>query len=290
MKSSSKMYSTIANNSFSYLLTLDEMRRGLPDETRPSWVKITTITMVSKFEREINIKKLRETFERIGSYKMRRVGTNTEGFEWKLKPTTFYNQVTLTYHDTYSTKSVKVFPNGSVQVAGCCDLFDCKRIITQLIHIFKTFLGMEFDVPEIDFRVVMINSNFSLNYNVNLMKVSDWFEEYNDIFKVSFEPDRYSAVKIKFKPAHDMKEITCSIFSTGKIIITGAETLKEIAFAYNIINQHINECPEIRVSPTEETDVFDIYLGYRCEPLIEKLRQKGFQSWMKTITNRQINF
>jgi TATA-box binding protein (TBP) (component of TFIID and TFIIIB) len=290
MKSSSKMYSTIANNSFSYLLTLDEMRRGLPDETRPSWVKITTITMVSKFEREINIKKLRETFERIDSYKMRRKGKNTDGFEWTLKPTTFYNQVTLTYHDTYSTKSVKVFPNGSVQVAGCCDLFDCKRIITQLIHIFKTFLGMEFDVPEIDFRVVMINSNFSLNYNVNLMKVSDWFEEYNDIFKVSFEPDRYSAVKIKFKPAHDMKEITCSIFSTGKIIITGAETLKEIAFAYNIINQHINECPEIRVSPTEETDVFDIYLGYRCEPLIEKLRQKGFQSWMKTITNRQINF
>jgi TATA-box binding protein (TBP) (component of TFIID and TFIIIB) len=122
------------------------------------------------------------------------------------------------------------------------------------------------------------------------MKVADWFEEYDDIFKVSFEPDRYSAVKIKFKPAHDMKEITCSIFSTGKIIITGAETLKEIAFAYNIINQHINENPNIRVSRTTETDVFDIYLGYRCEPLIKVLRERGFQSWMRTITNRQINF
>ena len=284
------MYSTISNNSFSYLLTLDEMRKALPDEIRPSWVKITTITMVSRFEKEIDIKKLRSVFERIGSYKMRRVGTNTEGFEWKLKPTTFYNQVTLTYHDTYSTKSVKVFPNGSIQVAGCCDLFDCKRIITQLVQIFKNFLGLEINLPENSFRVVMINSNFSLNYNINLMKVADWFEEYNDIFKVSFEPDRYSAVKIKFKPAHDMKEITCSIFSTGKIIITGAETLKEIAFAYNIINQHINENPQIRVSHTEETDVFDVYLGYKCEPFIEKLREKGFESWMKTITNRQINF
>jgi len=246
--------------------------------------------MVSSFIQEIDIKKLREVFERIGSYKMRRVGTTTDGFEWKLKPTTFYNQVTLTYHDSYSTKSVKVFPNGSIQVAGCCDLFDCKRIITQLVHIFKTFLGMEITLPVDSFRVVMINSNFSLNYNINLMKVADWFEEYNDIFKVSFEPDRYSAVKIKFKPAHDMKEITCSIFSTGKIIITGAETLKEIAFAYNIINQHINENPEIRVSSTEETDVFDIFLGYKCEPFIKKLREKGFQSWMRTITNRQINF
>lgn len=284
------MYSSIANNSFSYLLTLDEMRNALPEEIRPSWVKITTITMVSSFIQEIDIKKLREIFERIGSYKMRRKGTNTDGFEWKLKPTTFYNQVTLTYNDTYSTKSVKVFPNGSIQVAGCCDLFDCKRIITQLVYIFKTFLGLEIQLPVDSFRVVMINSNFSLNYNINLMRVADWFEEYNDIFKVSFEPDRYSAVKIKFKPAHDMKEITCSIFSTGKIIITGAETLKEIAFAYNIINQHINENPHIRVSRTEETDVFDVYLGYKCDPFIKKLREKGFQSWMKTITNRQINF
>jgi|TARA_B110000914_G_scaffold198593_1_gene189098 TATA-box binding protein (TBP) (component of TFIID and TFIIIB) len=285
------MYSSIANDSFSYLLTLDDMRKNLPEETRPSWVKVTTITMISSFKREIDIKKLRSIFEEIGSYKLRRDGSNTEGFEWKLKPTTFYNQVTLSYHDNYSTKSVKVFPNGSIQVAGCCDLFDCKRVITQLVYIFKKFLNMDIDSISTDtFRVVMINSNFSLNYNINLMKVANWFEEYDDIFKVSFEPDRYSAVKIKFKPSEDMKEITCSIFSTGKIIITGAETLKEIAFAYNIINQHINENPEIRVSRTEETDVFDIYLGYRCAPLIKDLREKGFKSWMQTITNRQINF
>jgi TATA-box binding protein (TBP) (component of TFIID and TFIIIB) len=235
------MYSTIANNSFSYLLSINEFRNELPEDIRPSWIKITTITMVSNFLQNIDIKRLRAIFEDIGIYRMKRAGSNTSGFEWKLKPTTFYNQVTLTYHDTYSTKSVKVFPNGSIQVAGCCDLFDCKRIITQLIHIFKVFLDMDVKVTSDTFRVVMINSNFSLNYNINLMKVSDWFERYNDIFKVSFEPDRYSAVKIKFKPAHEMKEITCSIFSTGKIIITGAETLKEIAFAYNIINQHINE-------------------------------------------------
>jgi len=284
------MYSTIANNSFSYLLSINEFRNELPEDIRPSWIKITTITMVSNFLQNIDIKRLRAIFEDIGIYRMKRAGSNTSGFEWKLKPTTFYNQVTLTYHDTYSTKSVKVFPNGSIQVAGCCDLFDCKRIITQLIHIFKVFLDMDVKVTSDTFRVVMINSNFSLNYNINLMKVSDWFERYNDIFKVSFEPDRYSAVKIKFKPAHEMKEITCSIFSTGKIIITGAETLKEIAFAYNIINQHINENPSIRVSLTEDTDVFDIFLGYRCDPFVKHLKENGFQSWIKTITNRQINF
>jgi TATA-box binding protein (TBP) (component of TFIID and TFIIIB) len=287
------MYTSIANNSFSYLLTIDEFRNALPEELRPSWIKITTITMISNFIQQIDIKRLRAIFEDIGTYKMKRCGPDSEtsrGFEWKLKPTTFYNQVTLTYHDSYSTKSVKVFPNGSIQVAGCCDIFDCKRIITQLVYIFKTFLNLDVNIPLDSFRVVMINSNFSLNHNVNLIKVTNWFERYNDIFKVSFEPDRYSAVKIKFKPAHDMKEITCSIFSTGKIIITGAETLKEIAFAYNIINQHINENDEIRVSRTAETDVFDIFLGYKCDPLVKHLKEKGFESWTKTITNRQINF
>lgn len=284
------MYSTIANNSFSYLLTLDDIRKNLPDDTRPSWIKITTITMVSSFIQAIDIQRLRNIFEHIGVYKLSRKGSKMDGFQWKLKPTTFYNQVTLTYLDSYSTKSVKVFPNGSIQVAGCCDLFDCKRIITQLIHIFKVFLNLEINVPVDSFRVVMINSNFSLNYNINLMMVSNWFEKYDNIFKVSFEPDRYSAVKIKFKPSEDMKEITCSIFSTGKIIITGAETLKEIAFAYNIINQHINNNPGIRVSKTSETDIFDVYLGYKCDPFVKYLRGKGFKSWMQTITNQRINF
>ena len=194
------MYSKIANNSFSYLLTINEFRNQIPAEIRPSWIKITTITMVSSFVQAIDINKLRKIFNEIGSFKMRRDNSKMDGFEWKLKPTTFYNQVTLTYHDTYSTKSVKVFPNGSIQVAGCCDLFDCKRIITQLTYIFKTFLGMTNTIPVESFRVVMINSNFSLNYNINLNLVADWFENYNDIFKVSFEPDRYSAVKVKFKP------------------------------------------------------------------------------------------
>lgn len=109
------MYSKIANNSFSYLLTINEFRNQIPAEIRPSWIKITTITMVSSFVQAIDINKLRKIFNEIGSFKMRRDNSKMDGFEWKLKPTTFYNQVTLTYHDTYSTKSVKVFPNGSVQ-------------------------------------------------------------------------------------------------------------------------------------------------------------------------------
>lgn len=284
------MYHNVANNTFSYLLTLDEFRNKYTVNFCPSWIKITTITMVSKYIQEIDIPKLKEVFNEEKEIHLRMKGENGEGFIWTMKPTTFYNQITLVYKDFNSTKSIKVFPNGSLQVAGCSDLFDCKKIISQLSHLFEIYLGNESFVPIDSFRVVMINSNYSLNYNINLLETVAQFEKYPDIFKVSFEPDRYSAVKIKFKPAQDMKEITTSIFSTGKIIITGAETLKEIAFAYNIINQHINDDPQIRVSPTVETDVFDVFLGHKCEPMIQHLRSKGFNSWLQTIVNRQINF
>lgn len=282
------MFPSIINNTFSYLLTLDEFRKKFPEHLRPSWIKLTTITMVSSFSKQIDIERIRESFE-ASPLTLHKNTLSAKGITWSLKPTTFYNQITLTYEDCYSTKSIKIFPNGSIQVAGCNDLINCKNIITSLEHILKKF---DPDVvPPVDsFRVVMINSNFSLNYNINLMKTTEHFEKYSDVFKVSFEPDRYSAVKVKFKPAEDMKEITSSIFSTGKIIITGAETLKEIVFAYNIINNHINTCPGIRVSKVEVADTFEIFSGYKIVDVVNKIRSLGHESWTQTITNRQIFF
>ena len=284
------MYHNIANNTFSYLLTLDEFRERYPDEIKPSWIKITTITMVSKYMNDIDIPKLKEIFKnKVVNLNMEN-SNEKDTFKWKMKPTTFYNQITLVYTDEFSTKSVKVFPNGSLQVAGCSDLFDCKRIISELCLLFETYLGKPSVAPDGTFRVVMVNSNYSLNYNINLLKTVTQFEKYPDIFKVSFEPDRYSAVKIKFKPAEEMKEITVSIFGTGKIIITGAETLKEIVYAYNIINESINEDPEIRITKTQTVELFDTFIGYNVKDLVSILKQRNFKSWLATGNNLQINF
>jgi TATA-box binding protein (TBP) (component of TFIID and TFIIIB) len=246
--------------------------------------------MISSFSKHIDVERIRNIFEQVKDINLHRANlTDNKPITWHLKPSTFYNQITLTYDDGHSTKSIKIFPNGSIQVAGCEDLFNCTYVISGLVHILQEF-DKEIIPPADTFRVVMINSNFSLNYNINLIKTTEHFEKYSDVFKVSFEPDRYSAVKVKFKPAEDMKEITTSIFGSGKIIITGAETLKEIVFAYNIINQHINDCPSIRVSRVEITDRFDEYFGYKIDDVIAKIKSMGFESWVNTITNRQINF
>jgi TATA-box binding protein (TBP) (component of TFIID and TFIIIB) len=121
------------------------------------------------------------------------------------------------------------------------------------------------------------------------MKVAEHFSQ-TGIFRVSFEPDRYSAVMLKFKPAADMKEVTTSIFSTGKIILTGAETLREIAYAYNIVNQYIYKVPGIKVSKTDEKDTFNIFMGYRFEDWIPALQAKGYKPWIYTRDNPPIKF
>ncbi len=283
------MYSSLANTTFSYLLTIEEIRNKFEEDIRPSWIKLSTITVISSFIQDIDIPKVRNEFKRLGFISLRMQGSKGSGFQWKMKETTFYNQVTLVYTDCYSCKSLKLFPNGSIQIAGCSDLFDCKRIINQIAFILKKILNIEREIPTNSFKIVMINTNFSLNYNINLLLTANVFKK-NKCKNVSFDPDRYSAVKIKFRPALEMKEVTVSIFSTGKIIITGAETLKEIAFAFNFVNEVMNSEPSIRVSKKDEHEMFDIFMGYKMDDWLKFLKSNNFSSWFYTIKNPEINF
>ena len=279
------MYSAIANDTFHYVATLNEFKQKFPDV---SWVKITTITMIADLETTIDVGFIRKAFQSLGKIVIKQSGKkDTKGFEWTLKETTFYNQVTLNYVDEYSTKSIKLFPNGAIQVAGCTDLIDCNRVIRQLVKLLKLLVSK--DIKTKGFQVVMINSNFSLNYKLNLHEVATHFSR-NKIFDVSFDPDRYSAVKIKFKPAEDMKQVTVSIFGTGKIIVTGAETLKEIAFSYNIINSHINANKNIKVEKTDTIDEFNEIFGYTFDDMVKFVARKNWLPWRFTQTNYKINF
>jgi len=284
-------YSNLANNMFSYMLTMNECRDVYPDEHKPSFIKVTTITMTSKelFKcSKADIVKIRACFTEMDTITIRKKGTTGPGVPWKMRDTAFYNQVTLAYQDVYSKKSIKIFPNGSIQVAGCCDIFDCKRIIKQLSILLNFILKLEQEISSDKFNICLINTNFSLNYNVNLYEVINTFSNQN-MFKVTYHPERYSAVIIKFKPAADMKQITTSIFSTGKIIITGAQTLKEIVFAYNIINHMIFENKDkIKTENTEESDLFGIFLGYKIPDLVNFLQNKNMHSWKMTRSNNKI--
>jgi TATA-box binding protein (TBP) (component of TFIID and TFIIIB) len=251
-----------------YIVTLDDVRKKY-HSSPPSWIRITTITMLCKFMGDVDIEKIRSAFAD-GPIRIRRKGALTNGFEWSLKSTAFYNQVSVGYEDQYSNKSIKMFPNGSVQVAGCSDLRDCKRIMRQLSFLVQKILEREEPLTIDNFRVVMINTNFSMNSSVNLMKVIDVLS-VEPKFVVSFNPERYSAVKVKFHPAANTKQVTASIFSTGKIIVTGAETLREIALAYEVLNEKLQST---KLEATKE-DTFDVIKGNKFADIVSKLKQEG---------------
>ena len=257
-------------DSFAYIQKLNRIRAGLleqKDLPAPSWVRITTITMCSKFLEAIDLPKFRENFRKLETVYVRPKGSRSRGFAWKMKETAFYNQVTIGYEDHSSRKSIKLFPNGSIQVAGCADLFDCRRILKQLSFILMVVLGTEAVVPVDEVSVKMINTNFSLNSSVNLLKIIGKLSKVqagrdspSPLFKVTFDPDRYSAVKVKFVPKPGQKQVTASIFSTGKIIVTGAQTLDEIAEAYSILNQNLRD-PAILIKPSAQPELFDNIMG-----------------------------
>ena len=230
--------------------------------SEPSWVRITTITMTSKFESDggFDLAKFKVGMKKLGKVRIRNKNSKFSGFEWSMKDTTFYNQVTVSYRDFYSNKSVKMFPNGSIQAAGCASLVDCHRVLAQLRELVRIVLEMEKVVPTLPPTIQMINTNFSLNSSVNLRKVITKFES-DERFDVTFNPDKYSAVKIKFEPRPGMKKVTGSIFSTGKVIVTGARTLQEIVGAYEIINTLITGVERVEKSPVKDT--FEIFLGVK---------------------------
>ena len=259
------------STSFAYIQKLNRIRAGLINDQAPdpSWVRITTITMCSKFLEAIDLPKFRENFRKLETVYVRPKGSRSRGFAWKMKETAFYNQVTIGYEDHSSRKSIKLFPNGSIQVAGCADLFDCRRILKQLSFILMVVLGKEAVVPVDEVSVKMINTNFSLNSSVNLLKIIGKLSKAPagpgangtpSPFKVTFDPDRYSAVKVKFVPKPGQKQVTASIFSTGKIIVTGAQTLDEIAEAYSILNQNLRD-PAILIKPSAQPELFDNIMG-----------------------------
>lgn len=263
---------------FRYIHDLCQIRDQLihaSTKPEPSWVRITTITMCSKALTPIDLAKFRENFTKRGSVTVRLKGSTYSGFTWVMQNTAFYNQVTISTSDAYSRKSVKLFPNGSIQVAGCSHPIDCTRVLKQVAFVIRHVLDLSEEVLFEPPSIKMINTNFSLNFSVNLRLVIDAFARARDpcSFKVTFNPERYSAVKLKFTPGKDMKQVTASIFSTGRIIVTGARTLYEIAESYRILNTCISGA--MIVKHAAEPELFDNIMGARFKDWNDVLKRKN---------------
>ena len=181
-------------------------------------------------------------------------------------------------HPTFTTRSVftrKItralnLPNGSIHVAGCSDLIDCSRVLKEVSFIVNHITKKR--VVASDYTVHMINSNFSLNYSVALESIFNIFVSSG--YDTTFNPDRYSAVKIKISPFGDDKRlVTASVFGSGKVIVTGAKNLKEVSMSYRKLMNVIFSNKGTLYQPASTIEYFNKWRGLGIEKWVQKISQ-----------------
>jgi hypothetical protein len=156
-----------------------------------------------------------------------------EEINMKISEKTFNNQLTMKLKIAEDKCiSVKIFLNGSIQIAGSRSIEQINKGIEHLIKILKKryyveSIGEEIKLVDtynfniIDFKINMINSNFYVNYKINIENLYPLIIKMG--IKARFEPLSHRCVNIKFVPegANERdKPISIFVFDSGSIIIT----------------------------------------------------------------------
>lgn len=195
----------------------------------------------------------------------------------------FDNQLTIIYKfSENSTMNLKVFKNGNVQITGVKQIDAGKEMIDILIGLIKTAVATATVPSDIavdqlcnkDYKVALINSDFKVDFEIKRDRLySIIINKYDN--KCSFEPCIYPGVKIQYywntQQAHkngictcskhcfvgkgtgdgegNCKKITIAVFQSGCIIITGAQTTKQIDDAYTFITEALYDNMEYIKKP-----------------------------------------
>lgn len=201
----------------------------------------------------------------------------------KKKSDKFFNQVTIVMritdgkitdetnrsisntnkYDRLKQINTKIFKNGSIQMSGCKDIKEVNQVINKLIVILqkkKCFIG---EVNVNNFKINMINCNYTLRFNINREKLYELLLKKK--VDCSYDKTVRACVNVKFYPDKDNdpeKYISMFVFQKGNIIITGAKSRKQIYDSYkflnNIIYEHAYEVKKIEESE-RATQILDAY-------------------------------
>jgi TATA-box binding protein (TBP) (component of TFIID and TFIIIB) len=223
----------------------------------PKNVSVSTTGVTFELGVNVNLKyvfKLVKLNDVLVGMKYKNEIKQTEEVNMKISAKAFNNQLTMKMkiaEDKYV--SVKIFLNGSIQIAGSKSIQQINKAIESLIKILKKKYFVESLNEEIhlvesynfaikDFKINMINSNFYVNYKINIENLYPLITKKG--VKARFEPLSHRCVNIKFVPENSKitdKPISIFVFESGSIIITGARNGNNIKNAYEFITGVLDE-------------------------------------------------
>lgn len=234
-------------------------------------LRISTMTQVANISTNISLQDLYEGLEINEKISYIGFGYDMKGISTKKKVSEedkgkrrryFFNQVTL-HIVLDKIINMKVFNNGGIQMTGLKSEAQGGLAIHTLISEVsqsatrdRIFLDME--LPSLTMtKMVMINSDFDIGFQVDRETL------HREIIKMgyysSYEPVIYPGVNIKYYHNTNQnngicqcegpcdgkgkdgycKKITVAVFKSGKIIITGGQTMGHIHTAYAFITKFI---------------------------------------------------
>lgn len=247
----------------------------------PTNLRVSTRSAICKITKDINVNKMVEilayNIKNKSDYPILTIkyrDTNVSSIIPKKKKTckkekkSFFNQITLLIkpHDTIRPQNIKLFKNSSMSMTGGKQHYDGLCAVVVLLNEIKKYPAIfksdesRKNITYDDFRITLINSDFSINYTIDRMLLYELLVKEYNMFVV-YSPDIYSGVKIyffwnenkkyqdgicdcgnkcynkknKYKVVGDCKKITIAVFQSGNIIITGANDIKQTKDAYKHI-------------------------------------------------------
>ena len=178
----------------------------------------------------------------------------------KKKKKIFYNQATIHVIHDGKIMNVKLFNNGRIQITGLKNENQAVKLVKKLIQYFKDFEVIGDYTELIENKIVLINSDFDLGFEINRDKLH--CEIIGDGIYSSYEPCIYPGVNIKYFintnntwgicECENMcngkgngcgdglcKKVTIAVFKSGKVIITGGQNKDQITESYRFITNFI---------------------------------------------------
>jgi len=221
----------------------------------PKNVSVSTTGVTFELGVNVNLKyvfKLVKLNDILVGMKYKNEVKQTEEVNMKISEKTFNNQLTMKLKIAEEKfVSVKIFLNGSIQIAGSKSIEQINKSIECLLKILKKRYFVESLNEEIhlvesfnfaikDFKINMINSNFYVNYKINIENLYPLVTKRG--VKARFEPLSHRCVNIKFVPDTNKetdKPISIFVFESGSITIAGSNSSDEVLEAYNYKNKFI---------------------------------------------------
>ncbi len=215
----------------------------------------------------------------------------------------FYNCCSLIIKPNKNIKciNVKLFNNGRITLTGCKEINDgykaCCVLLDELKKEKDIFMNESIENIEkleiCGFESTMINSNFSLNFKLDLDTFYNCIEKENKNILKMYDSEKYRGLKIgyfwndkkgknqdgicncakkckgkgKGTLTGECKKVTIAVFKSGSIIITGGRTDEQTFKAYDFINYLtekyydeilkvcINDLVEEKKKKVEEIDI-----------------------------------